>query len=117
MKVVERLSEDCQVALLNGENPWRILGQESYAFAVARRFAYETDNLVLFAPVGNAGNITAILGGLLKFYARKLIAKLPKVAPVQSERANPVFPYYNEPPKVPLFTYPSRWAFRWPRRP
>jgi hypothetical protein len=29
MKALERLSEDYQVALLNGENPWRILGQES----------------------------------------------------------------------------------------
>ncbi|MDR1164517.1 MAG: pyridoxal-phosphate dependent enzyme [Deltaproteobacteria bacterium] len=103
MKVVERLSEDYQVALLNSKNPWRILGQESYAFEVARQFDYETDNLVLFAPVGNAGNITAILGGLLKFYARKLIAKLPKVVAVQSERANPVFLYYNEPPQSRVY--------------
>jgi threonine synthase len=97
MKVVEYLSERYQVALLNSKNPWRVLGQESYAYEVAQQFDYEIGHLALIAPVGNAGNITAILSGLLKFYQAGVIESLPKIIAVQSERANPVFLYYNQP--------------------
>ncbi|MDR2613551.1 MAG: threonine synthase [Deltaproteobacteria bacterium] len=98
MKVVERLSEDYDVVLLNSKNPWRVLGQESYAFEVAQQFDWETGDLVLFVPVGNAGNITAILGGLLKLHRAGVIERLPRVTAVQSERANPVFRYYSAAP-------------------
>jgi threonine synthase len=111
MKVVERLSEDYEVVLLNSKNPWRVLGQESYAFEVAQQFDWEAGNLSLFVPVGNAGNITAILGGLLKLYRAGVIERLPRVTAVQSERANPVFRYYREPPSsrswAPVSVRPS----------
>jgi threonine synthase len=97
MKVVEYLSDNYQVVLLNSKNPWRVLGQESYAYEVAQQFDYDLEGKVIFVPVGNAGNITAILSGLLKFYRAKVINKLPKIVAVQSERANPVFLYYKEP--------------------
>ncbi|MDR1036959.1 MAG: threonine synthase [Deltaproteobacteria bacterium] len=98
MKVVEKLSEDYEVVLLNSKNPWRVLGQESYAFEVAQQFDWETGDLMLFVPVGNAGNITAVLGGLMKLHRAGVIGRLPRVTAVQSERANPVFSYYSSPP-------------------
>ncbi|MDR1871072.1 MAG: threonine synthase [Deltaproteobacteria bacterium] len=111
MRVVEYLSEQYQVTLLNSKNPWRVLGQESYAYEVAQQFDYEVENLVLIVPVGNAGNITAILNGLLKFYKAGIIESLPKIIAVQSERANPVFLYYREEPQarkyVPVTVKPS----------
>ncbi|MDR3154878.1 MAG: threonine synthase [Deltaproteobacteria bacterium] len=99
MKVVEKLSEAYEVVLLNSKNPWRVLGQESYAFETAQQFDWETGDLMLFVPVGNAGNITAVLGGLLKLYRARVIERLPRVTAVQSERANPVFRYYASPPE------------------
>jgi threonine synthase len=98
MKVVEKLSEDYEVVLLNSKNPWRVLGQESYAFEVAQQFDWEAGELMLFVPVGNAGNITAVLGGLMKLHRAGVIEKLPRVTAVQSERANPVFNYYSAKP-------------------
>ncbi|MDR2300699.1 MAG: threonine synthase [Deltaproteobacteria bacterium] len=97
MKVVERLSEKYHVALLNSKNPWRVLGQESYAYEVAQQFDYALLDKVLIVPVGNAGNITAILSGLLKFHKALVIDGLPKIVAVQSKRANPVFRYYRQP--------------------
>jgi threonine synthase len=97
MKVVERLSDQYQVALLNSKNPWRVLGQESYAYEVAQQFDYDLGDIVLFVPVGNAGNITAILSGLMKFHQTGVIDRLPRIVAVQSERANPVFLYYQKP--------------------
>jgi threonine synthase len=96
MKVVEYLSEHFPVALMNSKNAWRILGQESYSYEIAQCFDYEVGHLVVVVPIGNAGNITAVLQGFLKFYDLGIITSLPTVIGVQSEHANPVFLYYFE---------------------
>ncbi|MEE4609118.1 MAG: threonine synthase [Desulfobacteraceae bacterium] len=97
MKVVEALSERYNVALLNSKNAWRILGQESYAYEIAQDFEYAMDNLVVVVPVGNAGNITAVMSGFLKFHQAGIIDTLPKIIGVQSFHADPVYRYYQEP--------------------
>jgi threonine synthase len=94
MKVVEALSENYPVALLNSKNSWRILGQESYSFEIAQDFDYGVGDKVIVVPIGNAGNITAVMSGFLKFYRAKIITALPKIIGVQSEHANPVYRYY-----------------------
>lgn len=97
MKVVEHLSEHFPVALLNSKNPWRILGQESYSYEIAQDFEYDLADKVIVVPIGNAGNITAILNGFLKFRAIGIITELPKIIGVQSRHANPVYRYYRQP--------------------
>jgi threonine synthase len=97
MKVVEKLSETYHVALLNSKNAWRILGQESYAYEIAQDFDYDLRNIVVVVPIGNAGNITAVMRGFLKFLDAGIIGQLPKIIGVQSEHANPVYRYYREP--------------------
>ena len=97
MKVVEALSEDYNVALLNSKNAWRILGQESYCYEIAQDFEYEVSNMAVVVPIGNAGNITAVMSGFLKFLEAGVINGLPKILGVQSEHANPVYRYYLEP--------------------
>jgi len=97
MKVVEYLSDHFPVALLNSKNAWRILGQESYAFELAQALDYNLDDTVLVVPIGNAGNITAIISGFLKLFRYRIIDTLPKIIGVQSHHANPVYRYYLEP--------------------
>jgi threonine synthase len=97
MKVVEHLSENFSVALMNSKNAWRILGQESYSYEIAQSFDYEVEELAIVVPIGNAGNITAVMAGFLKLYDLKIIGSLPAVIGVQSEHANPVYLYYLEP--------------------
>jgi len=96
MKVVEALSEKYNVALLNSKNAWRILGQESYSYEIAQYFEYDLTHKVVVVPIGNAGNITAVMNGFLKFYKAGIIESLPKIIGVQSSHANPVFQYYRE---------------------
>ena len=96
MKIVEDLSEKYSVVLLNSKNPWRILGQESYAYEIAQDFDYKMDDKVIVVPIGNAGNISAIMNGFLKFFDVGIINSLPKIIGVQSEHADPVFRYYQE---------------------
>ncbi|MBW1895664.1 MAG: threonine synthase [Deltaproteobacteria bacterium] len=97
MKVVEALSEEYNVALLNSKNAWRILGQESYSYEIAQDFDYDMGHKVLVVPIGNAGNITAIISGFLKFFELGIIKELPNIIGVQSNHANPVYRYYLEP--------------------
>jgi threonine synthase len=112
MKVVEALSEDYHVALLNSKNAWRILGQESYAYEIAQDFEYDVAQTVVVVPIGNAGNITAVLHGFLRFHEAGIITALPKILGVQSEHADPVYRYYLEPDAarrkfVPVTVRPS----------
>ncbi|MCD4740932.1 MAG: threonine synthase [Desulfobacteraceae bacterium] len=95
MKIVEDLSEKYSVVLLNSKNPWRILGQESYAYEIAQDFDYHMDDKVIVVPIGNAGNISAIMNGFLKFFEVGIIKSLPKIIGIQSEHADPVFRYYQ----------------------
>ena len=94
MKVVEHLADNYRVALLNSKNAWRILGQESYAFEVAQWYDWDMRGKCVFVPIGNAGNITAIMGGFLKLHALGIIETLPRVFGVQSHHADPVYRYY-----------------------
>jgi threonine synthase len=97
MKVVEALSDHYRVALLNSKNSWRIRGQESYAYEIAQWFDYDVNHIAAVVPIGNAGNITAIMQGFLRLHDLGVIETLPRVVGVQSRHANPVFLYYREP--------------------
>lgn len=97
MKVVETLSEQYPVALLNSKNAWRILGQESYAYEIAQDLEYDLFKKVVIVPIGNAGNITAVLSGFIKFFEAGIIETLPKIIGVQSDHADPVYRYYQQP--------------------
>jgi len=112
MKIVEHLSTQYQVVLLNSKNAWRILGQESYSYEIAQDFDWDMDKKVVVVPIGNAGNISAIMNGFLKFYRAGIIQQLPKIIGVQSEHADPVFQYFLEPDEnkrcfKPVNTRPS----------
>jgi threonine synthase len=95
MKVVEHLADNYRVALLNSKNAWRILGQESYAFEVAQWFDWDLSGKCIFVPIGNAGNITAIMAGFLKLLELDIITELPRIFGVQSHHADPVYRYYS----------------------
>lgn len=97
MKVVENLATKYTVVLLNSKNAWRILGQESYSYEIAQDFDWELNGLAVVVPIGNAGNISAIMSGFIKFFNAGIINCLPKIIGVQSEHADPVFQYYSEP--------------------
>jgi threonine synthase len=112
MKIVEELSSKYSVVLLNSKNAWRILGQESYSYEIAQDFEWEMRDKVVVVPIGNAGNISAVMNGFIKFFEAGIIDALPKIIGVQSEHADPVFQYYLEPDEakrkfIPKDTRPS----------
>ncbi|MDZ7761013.1 MAG: threonine synthase [Desulfovermiculus sp.] len=104
MRVVEHLADHYRVALLNSKNSWRILGQESYAFEVAQWYDWDVSGKSLFVPIGNAGNISAIMAGCLKLHRLGVIEKLPRIFGVQSRHADPVYRYYSQPEGERLYS-------------
>ncbi len=112
MKIVEHLSSQYPVVLLNSKNAWRILGQESYSYEIAQDFEWDMAGKVVIVPIGNAGNISAVMNGFLKFHSAGIIKTLPQIIGVQSEHADPVYRYYLEPEQdkrkfIPVDTKPS----------
>ncbi|MBN2467421.1 MAG: threonine synthase [Deltaproteobacteria bacterium] len=107
MKIVEELAENYQVCLLNSKNPIRIQGQKSYSYEIAQQLDYRTDNLVVVVPIGNAGNVTAIMEGFLDFYRVGIIETLPLIIGVQSTHANPVVTWRETGTYVPMQIKPS----------
>lgn len=96
MKIVEHLSNKYPVVLLNSKNAWRILGQESYSYEIAQDFNWDMKDKVIVVPIGNAGNISAVMNGFIKFFRAGVINCLPKIIGVQSAHADPVYRYYLE---------------------
>jgi threonine synthase len=90
MLIVEQLTEEYEVCLLNSKNPIRIQGQKSYSYEVAQQLDFQTQDLVVVVPIGNAGNVTAVMEGFLDLYRLGIIEELPVIIGVQSEHANPV---------------------------
>ena len=103
MKVVEYLADNYRVALLNSKNAWRILGQESYAYEVAQWYDWDLAGKAVFVPIGNAGNITAVMSGFLKLHRLGVIETLPRIVGVQSAHADPVYRYYGQEPDQRVF--------------
>ncbi|MGC2432397.1 MAG: pyridoxal-phosphate dependent enzyme, partial [Desulfobaccales bacterium] len=58
---------------------------------------YELAGKAVVVPIGNAGNITAIMQGFLRLHGLKIIETLPRIIGVQSRHADPVFRYYLQP--------------------
>jgi threonine synthase len=90
MRIVEQLAEEYEVCLLNSKNPIRIQGQKSYSYEVALQLDFQTKDLVVVVPIGNAGNVTAVMEGFLDLYRLGIIEELPLIIGVQSDHANPV---------------------------
>ena len=110
MRLVKEVAEHAPVTIVNSINPYRLQGQKTAAFEIVDELGRAPDFHCL--PVGNAGNITAVMSGFLKFYETGIIKGLPKIIGVQSAHANPVYRYYREPDStrrkfVPVTVKPS----------
>ncbi len=107
MRIVEELAARYEICLLNSKNPLRILGQKTYAYEVAQQLGWDTSGLVVAVPIGNAGNVVAIMEGFLDLRRLGIIPELPIIIGVQSERANPVALWHRTGTYTPVDVKPS----------
>lgn len=107
MRVVEELAQNYHVFLLNSKNPVRILGQKSYAYEIAQQLGWDTEDLTVVVPIGNAGNITAVMEGFIDLCELGIIPVLPTILGVQSHHADPIARWRASGAYTPLKVSPS----------
>lgn len=94
MRVVQQLTDDGEIYLLNSMNPFRIEGQKAIGIEALHQLDWQVPDWFVI-PVGNAGNISALGRGLMQLHQLGLIDRLPRLAGVQVDAANPVFTAYR----------------------
>src|SRR5206468_3455433 len=97
MRLVAELTRARPVYLLNSMNSIRIEGQKSIVWETIQQLDWRVPDWIV-VPVGNAGNISALGKGLLEWRALGLLGpdgRLPRLAGVQSDRANPMARSYR----------------------
>ncbi len=91
LRLVRKLGESGDFALVNSINPDRIAGQKTAAFEIVDDLGDAPDFHLL--PVGNAGNITAYWVGYRECHTSGRSTKLPSMIGFQAAGAAPIF--YN----------------------
>ena len=92
MRLVEQLSADGGVYLLNSLNPLRLEGQKTLMFEVLE--ACSPDRVLY--PVGNGGNISAGHKALREAHATGLSRAAPMLSGAQAEGASPLARAWSE---------------------
>ena len=95
MELVRLVSERLGIYVLNSVNPFRLEGQKSIMFEALQQLRWQVPDWII-APGGNLGNSSAFGKGLLELYRLGLIDRLPRLAIVQAEGANPLYRHYAQ---------------------
>ena len=88
LEIVQKLSKEYPITLVNSVNPYRIEGQKTAAFEIVDDLKTSPDWLCI--PMGNAGNITAYWKGFKEYYRNKRKYNLPKMMGFQSSGSAPL---------------------------
>ena len=88
LKIVQEITRNYPITLVNSINPFRIEGQKTAAFEVCEHLGHSPT--YHFLPVGNAGNITAYWRGYREYESKRIISSLPKMMGFQAEGAAPL---------------------------
>lgn len=94
MQLVEKICVDHQIYLLNSINPFRIEGQKTIAFELLQQLGWQSPDWIVL-PGGNLGNTSAIGKGLLELKEKGLTKKIPRIAVIQAQGANPFYKSYK----------------------
>ena len=94
MLLVEKTCRELDIYLLNSINPWRIEGQKSIIFELLQQRKWAIPNWII-VPAGNLGNTSAFGKALVEANQIGIINKLPRIASIQAEGANPFYKLYK----------------------
>ncbi len=88
LEIVQKLSKEYPITLVNSVNPYRIEGQKTAAFEIIDDLKISPDWLCI--PMGNAGNITAYWKGFNEYRRKNKKYNLPKMMGFQSSGSAPL---------------------------
>ena len=93
MTLVQEVCARLGIYLLNSVNPFRLEGQKTIVFELLQQLGWDPPDWIVL-PAGNLGNTAALGKALVEAHSLGLIARLPRLVPVQATGANPFYRGY-----------------------
>jgi threonine synthase len=93
--LVKQAAEKLNVYLLNSVNPFRIEGQKTIVFEALEQLLFDPPDWIVL-PAGNLGNTSAFGKALREARDLGLIPRLPRLACIQAQGANPFARAFRE---------------------
>ncbi|MGB9694617.1 MAG: threonine synthase [Caldisericaceae bacterium] len=93
MKIVEKISEEYKVYLLNSLNPLRLEGQKTIIINILEELGWQVPDWIIL-PGGNLGNTSAFGKALKELYKFGFVDKIPHIGVIQAEGASPFYKAY-----------------------
>ncbi len=94
MSLIKNGAKQLGFYILNSLNPWRIEGQKSIIFEMLQQRRWNPPDWIV-VPAGNLGNTSAFGKALRELKQLGLINKMPRIAAIQAEGANPFYKLWN----------------------
>lgn len=94
IQLVRQISEELDIYVLNSVNPFRLEGQKTIMFEMIQQLRWEAPDWIV-VPGGNLGNSSAFGKGLKELFDLGLIDRMPRLAIIQAEGANPLYEAYR----------------------
>ncbi len=94
LELVREIAERLNIYVLNSVNPFRLEGQKSIMFEMLQQLRWQVPDWVV-VPGGNLGNSSAFGKALKELFELGMIDRLPRLAIIQAEGANPLYRAYK----------------------
>ena len=94
MELVRLAAERLGIYVLNSVNPFRLEGQKSIMFEAMQQLRWQAPDWIV-VPGGNLGNSSAFGKGLREMFELGLIDRLPRLAIIQAQGANPLHRHFR----------------------
>jgi threonine synthase len=95
LELVREISEEFNIYVLNSVNPFRLEGQKSIIIETIQQLRWQVPDWIV-CPGGNLGNSSAFGKALHELYAVGLIERIPRLAIIQAQGANPLYQSYRD---------------------
>lgn len=94
LELVREMSARLDIYVLNSVNPFRLEGQKSIMIETIQQLRWNAPDWIVL-PGGNLGNTAAFGKALHELYQIGLIDRIPGIAVIQAEGANPLYRSYQ----------------------
>ena len=90
LALVREVANALGIYVLNSVNPFRLEGQKTIILEIIQQLRWQVPDWIV-CPGGNLGNSSAFGKALHELYELKLIDRMPRIAIIQAEGANPLY--------------------------
>ncbi len=104
LRLVEEACLAGDIYLLNSMNPFRFEGEKTIGYELLQDMGWQVPDWVVL-PGGNLGHSAALAKGFRELYDLRLVSRMPRIAVIQAEGANPFYKAFRTgKPVEPLST-------------